>query len=211
MTDVPAVPPPPTPPAPASGQPAYPIELDFERDLAVQNWRPLVNWLLAIPQWIVLYALGIVAGVLWFISLFAVLFTTRNPFVNIQSMILRYQWRVVTFTLYMRNEYPPFDFTTTAADNGIDAARVGVEDPGDMNRWLPLVKWLLVIPHLVVLFFLYIAVFVVHVIAFFAVLFTGKWPGALREFVIGVTRWATRVNGYTLFLTDAYPPFRLEP
>ncbi len=79
-----------------------------------------------------------------------------------------------------------------------------------MNRWLVLVKWLLAIPHIIVLAFLYIAVWFVLLITFFAVLFTGKWPEGMRDFTVGVMRWHTRVNGYLLFLTDAYPPFSLE-
>src|SRR5437016_3144666 len=97
----------PTPPPPASPPPVpspgglggsdYPVNLEFERGYEVQNWRPLVNWLLAIPQWIVLYVLGIVAFVLWVISLFVILFTQRNPFVGFQTMYLRYYWRVTSF------------------------------------------------------------------------------------------------------------------
>ena len=125
-------------------------------------------------------------------------------------MVLRYQWRVFSYVYWLRNEYPPFDFTSTARDDGIDPASVDVEDPVEMNRWLVLVKWLLAIPHYIVLAFLDIALWFVLLITFFAVLFTGKWPEGMRNFIIGVMRWHTRVNGYVLFLTDAYPPFSLE-
>jgi hypothetical protein len=210
MTVQPPPAPPPTP-APAAGPPSsYPINLGFERDLDVQNWRPLVNWLLAIPHIIVLYGLGIASGVLWIISFFTILFTKKNPFLGFQAMVLRYQWRVFSYMYWLRNEYPPFDFTTTPRDNGIDPATVDVEDPVEMNRWLVLVKWLLAIPQYIVLIFLGIALWVVLVITFFAVLFTGKWPAGMRDFAVGVTRWSTRVSGYVLFLTDAYPPFTLE-
>jgi hypothetical protein len=209
----PATPPPAaTPPAPTPGgsPSSYPINLGFQRDLDVQNWRPLVNWLLAIPHIIVLYGLGIAAGVLWLISFFTILFTKKNPFLGFQAMVLRYQWRVFSYMYWMRNEYPPFDFTVTARDNGVDPATVDVEDPIEMNRWLVLVKWLLAIPQYIVLVFLGIALWVVLVITFFAVLFTGKWPEGMRTFAVGVMRWNTRVSGYILFLTDAYPPFSLE-
>ena len=106
----------------------YPVNLEFNRDYDVQNWRPLVNWLLAIPQWIVLYVLGIVAFVLWFVSLFVVLFTQRNPFLGFQTMYLRYYWRVSSFAGFMRNEYPPFDFATD------DAARGGRRGGGHGRR-----------------------------------------------------------------------------
>jgi hypothetical protein len=86
-----------------------------------------------------------------------------------------------------------------------DAAR-------DLNRWLPLVKWLLAIPHYIVLFFLWIAALVVVIIAWFVILFTGRYPRAMFDFVEGVLRWGQRVIAYAfLLVTDAYPPFRLAP
>jgi Domain of unknown function (DUF4389) len=206
----PPAPPPTPPPTPAGSPSSYPINLGFERDLDVQNWRPLVNWLLAIPHLIVLYGLGIASGVLWLISFFTILFTKKNPFLGFQAMVLRYQWRVFSYVYWLRNEYPPFEFKTTPLDDNTDPARVDVEDPVEMNRWLVLVKWLLAIPQYIVLIFLGIALWVVLVITFFAVLFTGKWPEGMRTFAVGVTRWSTRVSGYVLFLTDEYPPFSLE-
>jgi hypothetical protein len=208
----PATPPPaapPAPPAPAGG--GYPLTLDFDRDVDVQNWRPLVNWLLAIPHWIVVYGLEIAAGVLWIVSFFTVLFTRRNPFVGFQAMVLRYQWRVMAYVLFLRNEYPPFEFQTTNDDRTTDTARLSVEEPGEMNRWLVLVKWLLAIPHYIVLAFVFIGVWFVVLVAFFMVLFTGKWSEGMRNFVVGAIRWSMRVNAYILFLTDEYPPFSLEP
>ena len=80
-----------------------------------------------------------------------------------------------------------------------------------LNRWLPLVKWLLAIPHYIVLFFLYLGVIVVVVVAWFAILFTGRYPRGIFEFVEGVIRWHNRVVGYALILvTDRYPPFSLS-
>jgi len=82
--------------------------------------------------------------------------------------------------------------------------------PDRLNRWLPLIKWLLAIPHYIVLFFLNIASFIVVIVAWFAILITGHYPRALFGFVEGVIRWNIRVTAYTLTLvTDRYPPFRL--
>ena len=83
--------------------------------------------------------------------------------------------------------------------------------PSELNRWLPLVKWFLAIPHYIALFFVGIAAFFVHVFAFFAVLFTGRYPRGAFEFVIGVLRWGYRVAAYVQLMTDAYPPFSLSP
>jgi hypothetical protein len=214
MSDfTPASPPPPAstaPPGPPSGSGAgYPLVLELQRGPEVQNWRPLVNWLLVIPHILVLYVIGIVASVLWFISFFTVLFVKRNPFIGFQTMYLRYEWRVYSFHFFMRNEYPPFDFGTTPGSEMPDPAVLTLEDPGEMNRWLPLVKWLRAIPHYIALLVLWIGAFLVLIVSFFAVLFTGKWPEGLRDYVIGVTRWTLRVNAYIMFLTDEYPPFSL--
>ena len=78
------------------------------------------------------------------------------------------------------------------------------------HRWLPLVKWLLAFPHYVVLVFLVIGVFFAKLAAFFAVLFTGRYPEGIFNFVAGVLRWGWRVNAYVILLTDRYPPFSLE-
>ena len=81
----------------------------------------------------------------------------------------------------------------------------------DLNRWLPLVKWLLAIPHIIVLVFLGIAVIIDIVIAWFVILFTGRYPRGLFDFVVGVARWCLRVYAYALLLTtDRYPPFALN-
>ena len=81
----------------------------------------------------------------------------------------------------------------------------------DLNRWLPLVKWLLALPHYIVLLFLGLGAFVAVVIAWFAILFTGRYPLALFNYAVGVGRWGLRVQAYAfLLLTDAYPPFSLR-
>jgi hypothetical protein len=96
-------------------------------------------------------------------------------------------------------------------DDGIDPAWLDIDYPQELNRWLVLVKWwLLAIPHYIVLTVLGIGAFVVAVVAFFAVLFTGKYPEGLRSFLIGVSRWSWRVSAYAGLLRDEYPPFSLE-
>jgi hypothetical protein len=211
VTDVPVPPAPPPAAASEPGEPtAYPVVVELQRGYEVKNWRPLVNWVLVIPQLLIVGVLLAVTRILHLISFFTILFTKKNPFVGVQTMVLRYWWRVTTFHTFMRNEYPPFDFGTTQGSEMSDDAVLTIDDPGEMNRWLVLVKWLLVIPHLIVLAFLLIGAAVVVIIAFFAVLFTGKWPEGMRNYVVGVNRWALRVFAYFIFLTDAYPPFSLQ-
>jgi Domain of unknown function (DUF4389) len=87
--------------------------------------------------------------------------------------------------------------------------RVEIAYPGELNRWLPLVKWLLVIPHLIALVFVVIGAFFVALFGFFAVLFTGRWPRGAFDYLVGTVRWACRVIVYLHLMTDAYPPFTL--
>jgi len=213
MTDSGTQPPPLVPPSGSGSTPGpdYPVVVGFDRADNVARWRPLVNWLLAIPQFVVVYLLALVERALALLSFFLVLFTKRIPdsIFNFRVMTYRYQWRVTTFALFMRDEYPPFSFATSAVDDGIDTARLSIQPPGEMNRWLPLVKWILAIPHYIVLVVLGIGAFFVWIITFFAVIITGRYPQSLRDYVVGVARWGYRVNAYVLFMTDEYPPFRL--
>ena len=97
----------------------------------------------------------------------------------------------------------------TEADPGDDPATLRLEDPGALSRWKIFLKWLFAIPHFIVLLFLAIAASVVLLIAWFAVIITGRWPEGLRTFYIGYYRWLYRVLAYVYLLTDVYPPFRL--
>jgi hypothetical protein len=192
---------------------AYPAAFSVDAPERVANWRPLVHWLLAIPHLAIVYVLGSVSEVVSVISWFAVLFTGRLPagLAGFQAMYLRYTLRTATYFGFLREEYPPFSFTTTPADPG-DDPRVGVEVVPELenrNRWTVAFRLILAIPHLIVLAFLAIAVWVVGVIAFFAVLFTGRWPDGLRDFALGFGRWWLRVQTYLVLLTDEYPPFTL--
>jgi hypothetical protein len=194
---------------------SYPATFGFDAPEKVANWRPIVNWLLAIPHLVILYGLRILAQVVGIISWFTILFTGELPesFANIQTMYMRYELRTYTFYLFMCEEYPPFAFGMTAADTGEDP-RVRVDfqpQLADRNRLTVAFRIILVIPHLIALFVLDIVATVLTIIAFFAVLFTGRWPEGMRAFVLNVMRWYLRVQTYYLLLTDEYPPFELEP
>jgi hypothetical protein len=189
-----------------------PVELEVDAPEQVTNWRPLVQWFLAIPHLVVVYVLQAVSGVLTLVSFFAILFTQKIPpgIVNFQIMYLRYRTRVFAYAGFMHEQYPKFDFTPSAAEPGGDPVRLSVQPPDTLNRWLPLVKWFLAIPHYVALLVLDIAVLLCSVVAWIAILFTGRYPRRLFNFVVGVMRWHNRVVGYAFALTtDRYPPFRL--
>ena len=193
---------------------SYPATLTFDPPEKVANWRPLVQWLLAIPHFIVLYVLRFVAEVVAVVTWFIILFTGKLPesIANLQAMYLRYQARTFTYAGFMREEYPPFAFTTATADPG-EVPRVRVDARPELenrNRLTVGFRLILAIPQLIVLGLLFIAAFVVYVIAFFAVLFTGRWPEGLRDFNVNVIRYQLRVEAYLFLLTDAYPPFALS-
>jgi hypothetical protein len=185
----------------------FPLQLELDAPLKVARWR-----LLAIPHIIVLYALSVVGGIVYFISWFAILFTGKMPegFFGVQCMVMRYQWRVQSYLFFMRETYPPFTFDTVGPDPGTDPARVSYQPAARLSRGLIFVKWLLVIPHFFVLFVLMIGVFFVEIAGFFAVLITGTWPEGMRRYLIGVIRWGHRVSMYMYLMTDQYPPFSLD-
>jgi hypothetical protein len=120
--------------------------------------------------------------------------------------LTKFSTRVGAYIDLLTDEYPSTDEDQT----------VHIEIPypdakNELNRWLPLVKWLLAIPHYIILFFLWIAAIVCVVIAWFAILFTGRYPRGLFDFVVGVYRWSLRVAAYSFLLTtDLYPPFALS-
>lgn len=190
----------------------YPARLEIDAPLQVANWRPLVHWLLVIPHALIASALRSLRNVLTLVVFFTVLFTKQIPraLFDMMTMTHRYQWRVNTYFAFMREPYPPFDFQPSSDDPGTDRATLSIEYPAELNRWLPLVKWFLAIPHYIVLSVLFAAAVVAGLIAFFAVLFTGRWPGGLRTFIVGVARWSFRVKVYVGLLRDEYPPFSLS-
>jgi Domain of unknown function (DUF4389) len=148
-------------------------------------------------------------GLLVVAPLLMILFRQKYPrwWFDWNLQLLRFGNRVGIYLALLDDRYPSTDEEQSVHLNlpYPDAER-------DLNRWLPLVKWLLAIPHYIVLFFLTIAAFFVVIFAWFAILFTGRYPRGLFDFVEGVIRWHNRVTGYALALvTDQYPPFRLSP
>ena len=192
---------------------AYPAVLTDQPPDRIANWRPLVQWLLAIPHFVVVYVLAIVAYVVGFISWLAILFTGRMPqgMADFQCLYLRYSTRVNFYAGYLGDKYPPFSFDGGGADPGdYPTVRVDVTPALEgRNRVTTFFRLLLAIPHFFVLVFVGIAAYVVWLIAFFAVLFTGRWPEGLRNFAVGTLRWNMRVSAYLYLLTDEYPPFCL--
>jgi hypothetical protein len=192
----------------------YPATYAFNPPDKIANWRPLVQWLLAFPHFVILYVLQFVSQIVAFVSWIIIVFTGNLPegLAGVQMMYVRYAARTYSYVGFMREEYPPFTFETVAADP-LDDPRVRVDfqpQLTDRNRLTVFFRFILAIPQFIVLAVLGVALYVVYIIAFFAVLFTGRFPEGLRTFVVGVTRWYVRVMAYHLLLTDVYPPFSLD-
>ncbi|MGH2788497.1 MAG: DUF4389 domain-containing protein [Actinomycetota bacterium] len=146
-------------------------------------------------------------GVLVAPVLLMILFRKKYPrwWFTFNLELTRFSTRVTSYVALMSDRYPSTDEEQSVH---LDVDYPNVQQ--DLNRWLPLVKWLLAIPHFVVLVFLAIAAVVAVIIAWFAILFTGRYPRGIFDFVEGVLRWGLRVEAYALLLvTDRYPPFSL--
>jgi hypothetical protein len=200
-----------------SAQAAPPHPLTFSVDYPDRELNRVTTGfrlILAIPLIILLalFAHGhpASAGFLLFLPVLALL-VVRHKYprwwFDFNLQLTRLEARIYSYVFLLRDEYPSVD--------DAQAVHLDIVYPdarNELNRWLPLVKWFLAIPHYIVLAFLHIAAVVVVIIAWFAILFTGRYPQGMHDFVVGVVRWALRVAAYAfLLVTDRYPPFSLAP
>jgi hypothetical protein len=207
----------------------YPLTFDVDYpDRSLSRLRTVFRPLIAIPILIVIatlgggpmgggpmgdgpkgggFAAGGAGGLLFLPPLLLLVFRHKYPrwWFDWNREFLRFGNRVVAYLALLDDRYPSTDEH--------QHVRLDVEHPDaprELNRWLPLVKWLLAIPHYIVLIVLGIGAFLAVIVAWFAILFTGRYPRALFDFVVGVMRWNNRVIAYAFILvTDRYPPFRL--
>jgi Domain of unknown function (DUF4389) len=211
---------------------SYPVQVRARLDEPLSRWLWLVKWLLAIPHYIVLFFLWIAFAVVTVIAFFAILFTARYPraLFGFNLGVLRWSWRVgyYSYSALGTDRYPPFSL---GQEPGYPAT-LDIAYPQRLSRGLVLVKWwLLAIPQYIV-----VAVFaggaysataasgntwqadvlsggLIGLLVLFAaimLLFAGRYPRGLYDFVVGMNRWVLRVTAYAALMTDAYPPFRLD-
>ncbi|TMC22032.1 MAG: DUF4389 domain-containing protein [Chloroflexi bacterium] len=208
-------------------QSSYPVQFSVDYpDRALNRLTTFFRIFVAIP---ILIVLGTIAGATWQSSsngktiivvagvggvlfwgpLLMILFRQKYPrwWFDWNLELLRFANRVAVYLSLMDDQYP-----STTDHQSVHLDYPYPDAANDLNRWLPLVKWFLAIPHYIVLVFLQIAVAVVLIIVWFAILFTEHYPRGLFDFVEGVLRWRNRVAAYAfLLVTDEYPPFRLSP
>jgi len=153
------------------------------------------------------YTLASGGGLLFLPLVLMIVFRQKYPrwWFDWNLNLLRFSNRVTAYLGLLDDRYPSTDEEQAVHLN------FAYPDARQLNRWLPLVKWLLAIPHYVVLVFLAIGAVIAVIVAWFAILFTGTYPRSLFDFVVGVLRWSNRVSGYAFVLvTDQYPPFSLS-
>jgi hypothetical protein len=212
----------------------YPVRVDAALD-PPSRWLWLVKWILLIPHYVVLFFLWVAFCVVTVIAFFAILFTGRFPrgLFDFNVGVMRWSWRVHYYGYWAlaTDRYPPF----TLVDVPDYPAHLDVAYPERLSRGLIFVKWLLAVPHyLVVVLFVGGGVWLgtrgggsddawdngttagislvglLVLIAAIVLLFTGRYPNPIYDFVMGMDRWALRVGPYVALMTDRYPPFRLD-
>jgi hypothetical protein len=188
----------------------YPVQLDVEYPEEPRNrLTTFFRLILMIPIVIMAILVSWSAGLLSLATLLMILFRKKYPrwWFDFNLELRRLSARLNAYTSYLRDEYP-----STDEEQAVHLEIAYPDAAGQLNRFMPLIKWLLAIPHYVILIILWICTFVVTLIAWFAILIVGRYPRGLFEFVVGVARWGERVNAYVFMLvTDRYPPFRLSP
>jgi hypothetical protein len=184
------------------------VHLDIEHQDEYSRFMPLIKWLLAIPHYLVLLVLGIGALFVVIFSFFAVLFTGRYPKGMFDYMVGVHRWalRVVAYTDLMVDPYPPF----TLADDPDYPVQFDIDYPEFVNRWRPLVHWLLVIPYAIVAYIIYYLGRILVFFAFFTILFTKRYPEGMFNIVQISLRWLARASAYENWMVTRYPPFEWD-
>jgi len=199
----------------------YPAALEIDYPDAPRNWfTTLLRPVLVIPIAIILALVSgtgvhtragtssvAAGGVLFCATALMLVFRQKYPpwWFDWNVSLTAFGIRVMAYLALLRDEYP-----STDEEQAVHLDIVYPDARLELNRWLPLVKWLLAIPHYIVLFFLGIGAFFVVIFAWFAILFTGRYPRDIFELVLGINRWLYRVVAYAALMRDEYPPFRLR-
>jgi hypothetical protein len=196
----------------------YPARLDLDYPQTLDRLSTFLRLLLVLPIVVLLSIVGAGAdgvrtggalvGGLWLATMLMLAVRAAYPrwWFDFARELARFGGRVGAYVALLTDRYP-----STTDEQSVHLEIDYPDVARDLNRWLPLVKWLLAIPHFLVLIPLFIGAAIATVVAWFAILLTGKYPKALFDFVVGVGRWSLRVEAYAfLLVTDRYPPFSLK-
>lgn len=186
-----------------SSEPLLGLQIDYPERLS--RWKIFFKWIFALPHLFILALLSMAVNVGVWIVWFVILFTKKYPVGLFDLMLTYMRWvaNVNAYIMFQRDEYPPFG-------PGPYPVHLDLAYPVELSRWLIFVKWLLVIPNLFVYFFVALILMPVIFIAWWAILITGRMPRGLFDFITGANRWGYRINAYTWYMTDKYPPFSLD-
>ncbi len=201
----------------------YPVKLDVDYPEKLDRFTSFFRIIFVIPIFIVLGAISggshasenneswkvvyNAGGILFAATLLLILFRQKYPrwWFDWNIALTKFTMRVFAYLFLLRDEYP-----STDQEQAVHIELPYPDAEKDLNRWLPLVKWILALPHYIVLAFLYVALIFSLIIAWFAIIFSSKYPEGLFRFNVGVMRWSLRVSAYAFLLTtDEYPPFSL--
>ena len=186
----------------------YPVTLKIEYSESSNRLTALFRLILVIPIVLILALISTYAEALSFAIAMMILFKEKYPkwWFEWHIGITKFTYRIAAYVFLMRDEYPSTDH-----DQSVQIIIPYPDVKNDLKRWMPLVKWILVIPHVIVLIFLFIGVLISTIFALFFILFTGRYPKRIFDFVEGFLRWTLRVSAFALLLTsDKYPPFSLK-
>jgi hypothetical protein len=184
---------------------SYPIRVDVEYPDRLSRLLIFVKWLLAIPHYFVLFFLAIGAALVLLVAWFATIFTASFPqgMFDYLAGVLRWGIRVTAYVSLLTDEYPPFSLQ----DVPTYPVRVEFDYPQRIARWRPLLHWLLVIPAAIVASVIGMIAYICVFIAWFAILFTARFPRGLFDVAVIWFRWTTRITAYEYWMTEQYPPF----
>ena len=192
-----------------AGPPPYPVQYSVEYPESSNRLKTLFRLILILPIAAIYYFVYQISGILFLPLVLMLLFRKKYPrwWFDVNLALAKFEARVGAYLSLLRDEYPSTDEE--------QAVQLDIEYPdaqSDLNRWLPLIKWLLAVPHWIIIVVLSFVFFIVTIIAWLAILITGQYPRPLFDFVVGYGRWVYRTVAYALLLTtDRYPPFRFGP
>ena len=191
------------------GAAPYPVQYSVEYPESSSRLKALFRIILVIPIAVIYILVSGINGALFPAVLLMLLFRKKYPrwWFDVNLEVERFTARCGAYLFLLRDEYPSTDEQ--------QAVRLDIEYPdaqNDLNRWLPLIKWLLALPHWIIIWILSYVFMIVAVISWIAIIITGKHPRGLFDFLVGYGQWVYRVIAYSILLTtDRYPPFRFGP